>query len=260
MTSYGDYTDLTVELNDLVAVVEIQRSPNNFFDEVLIRSISDAFEDLDRDDNCRSIVLGSAGKHFCAGANFTAPPAAAGQRSDPGELYRQGVRLFRTRKPIVAAIQGAAVGGGLGLAVMADFRVACEESRFSANFTRLGFHPGFGLTITLPELIGKQNANLMFFTGRRIKGAVALEMGLADMLVPLAEVRSAAVQLATEIATSAPLAVQSTRATVRVGLADRVALATDHELAEQTRLRLTADYREGIQAMDERRTPNFKGE
>lgn len=260
MTSYGDYTDITVELQEQVAVVEIQRGPNNFFDEVLIRSIADAFEDLDGDDDCRSIVLGSAGKHFCAGANFTAPAPASGQRSDPGALYRHGVRLFKTGKPIVAAIQGAAVGGGLGLAVMADFRVACDESRFSANFTRLGFHPGFGLTITLPELIGKQNANLMFFTGRRIKGAEALRMGLADMLVPLAEVRSAAVELAREIATSAPLAVQSTRATVRVGLADRVALATDHELAEQTRLRMTADYSEGIRAMDERRTPDFKGE
>lgn len=260
MTSYGDYVDITVELQELVAVVEIQRGPNNFFDEVLIRSIAHAFEDLDGDDDCRCIVLGSAGKHFCAGANFTAPAPASGQRSDPGALYRHGIRLFKTGKPIVAAIQGAAVGGGLGLAVMADFRVACEESRFSANFTRLGFHPGFGLTVTLPELIGKQNANLMFFTGRRIKGAEALRMGLADMLVPLAEVRSAAVELAREIATSAPLAVQSTRATVRVGLADRVALATDHELAEQTRLRMTADYSEGIRAMDERRTPDFKGE
>jgi len=259
MTKYGDYTDIIVDLQDHVAVVEIQRAPNNFFDEVLIRSIATAFEDLDGDDNCRSIVLGSAGKHFCAGANFMAP-AGSGQRTDPGALYQQGVRLFRTGKPIVAAIQGAAVGGGLGLALMADFRVACEESRFSANFTRLGFHPGFGLTVTLAEVIGKQNANLMLLTGRRIKGGEALQMGLADVLVPLADVRSAAVDLAREIATSAPLAVQSTRATVRVGLADRVALATDHELAEQTRLRLTDDYREGILAMDERRTPDFKGE
>ena len=258
MTSYGDYTDITVELQEMVAVVEIQRGPNNFFDEVLIRSIADAFEDLDKENGCRCILLCSQGKHFCAGANFMAP-AGSGQRTDPGALYQQGVRLFRTAKPIVAAVQGAAVGGGLGLAMMADFRVACEESRFSANFTRLGFHPGFGLTVTLAEAVGKQHANLMLLTGRRVKGAQALQMGLADMLVPLSEVRSAGLELAREIATSAPLAVQSTRASVRVGLADRVALATDHELAEQTRLRLTDDYREGIQAMDERRTPDFKG-
>lgn len=257
MTRLGEYTDITVELREQVAVVEMQRPPNNFFDEVLIQSIADAFEDLENNDNCRGIVLGSTGKHFCAGANFT---ASAGSRVDPGKIYQQAIRLFRTGKPIVAAIQGAAVGGGLGLALSADFRVACRESRFSANFTRLGFHPGFGLTITLPDVIGTQKANLMFLTGRRINGEEALQAGLVDLLAPQAQVRSAAWSLSREIAVSAPLAVRSTRATMRAGLADRVAHAIEHELAEQSRLALTDDYQEGIRAMEERRIPNFQGE
>ena len=76
------------------------------------------------------------------------------------------MRIFRNKKPIVAAIHGAAIGGGLGLAVSADFRVTCPEARFAANFTKLGFHPGFGLTATLPELVGKNNAELIFYTSR----------------------------------------------------------------------------------------------
>jgi enoyl-CoA hydratase/carnithine racemase len=171
----------------------------------------------------------------------------------------QAVRLFRSQKPIVGAIHGAAVGGGLGLAMVPDFRVACPETRFCANFSRLGFHPGFGLSVTLPEVIGKTNAAMMFYTSRRVTGEEALAMGLADMLVPQDQVRSAAQKLAGEIAENAPLAVVSTRATLRQGLADRVKAATEHELEEQTRLRQTDDFKEGVKAMSERRVPNFAG-
>ena len=176
-----------------------------------------------------------------------------------GHLYIEAVRLFEAKKPIVAAVHGAAVGGGLGLAMVADFRVACPETRFAANFTRLGFHPGFGLTTTLTEAIGRQNAALMFYTSRRVGGEEAHRMGLADVLVPQAEVRTAALALAAEIATNAPLGLLSTRATMRQGLAARVRAATEHELAEQDKLRTTADFREGVRATAERRLPNFTG-
>ena len=169
------------------------------------------------------------------------------------------MRLFRTAKPIVGAIHGAAVGGGLGLALVPDLRVTCPEARFSANFTRLGFHPGFGLTHTLPALIGPSKAALMFYTSRRIAGDEAFRIGLADVLVPQAEVRAAAQKLAEEIAECSPLGVLATRATMRAGLADRVRAATDKELAEQTRLRKTADFKEGVNAVNERRVPKFVG-
>ena len=169
------------------------------------------------------------------------------------------MRLFRTSKPIVAAIQGAAVGGGLGLAMVADFRVTCPEARFCANFTRLGFHPGFGLTTTLPELIGKTNAALMFYTSRRIPGEEAHRWGLADVLVAQAEVRDAALKLAAEIAENAPLGLIATRATMRAGLAERVRKATEHELEQQSRLRKTDDFKEGVKAMAARTLPDFKG-
>jgi enoyl-CoA hydratase/carnithine racemase len=274
--------DVVVEVSDFVATVEIQRPPHNYFDVRLIEDLARGFEALDQDPACRAIVLAAQGKSFCAGANLgagddaarasaTATAAATAAATDPAapgggggvgsvsHLYLAAVRLFRTRKPVVAAVHGAAVGGGLGLALAADFRVTCVEARFSANFTRLGFHPGFGLTVTLPELIGPTRAALLFYTGRRVKGDEAVAMGLADLLVPQDQVRAAARTLAREIGESAPLAVEATRATLRRGLADRVRAATEHELAEQTRLRRTQDFQEGVRATAERRPPRFIG-
>jgi enoyl-CoA hydratase/carnithine racemase len=111
--------------------------------------------------------------------------------------------------------------------MVADFRVTCAEARFSANFTRLGFHPGFGLTVTLPAVVGPTKAALMLYTSRRIAGDEAHAMGLADILAPQHQVRSASLALAAEIAENSPLGLISTRATMRGNLADRVRTATE---------------------------------
>jgi enoyl-CoA hydratase/carnithine racemase len=265
MAELASDPDLSVRLDGYVATVEVCRPPHNFFDAALIRSLADALESLDRETDCRAVVLCSAGKSFCAGAKLegdaadpTQPPATPRARGS-GHLYQEAVRLFDGELPLVAALQGAAVGGGLGLALAADFRVACPEARFSANFARLGFHHGFGLSVTLPRLVGQQTALELLYTGRRVKGEEALGLGLCDRLVPLTAVREAAGELATEIARSAPLAVRSIRRTMRSGLAEAVRAATDHELVEQSWLRQTDDFREGVRAMSERRLPEFHG-
>src|SRR6185312_7876395 len=268
-TSMSNYTDIGVDRSGHVGTIEIRRPPLNFFDISLINQIADALEEFDRDIEIRASVLAAQGRAFCAGANFNDPARQAAETreaSDPASslgqinhLYIQAVRIFRARKPIVAAVHGAAIGGGLGLAVAADFRVTCPEARFAANFTKLGFHPGFGLTATLPELVGQNNAELIFYTSRRINGEDATRMGLANVCVPQDQVRAAALKLASEIAECSPLGLLSTRATMRAGLAERVMAATNHELAEQTRLRSTEDFKEGIKATEERRVANFKG-
>jgi len=258
----GPFKDIGVEKTGHVALIEIRRPPNNFFDIALIKEIAEAFEALDADADCRALVLAAQGKAFCAGANFSDGDSdggalLSGPRPGAAHLYIEGNRLFRTKKPIVAAVHGAAVGGGLGLAMVADFRVTCVEARFCANFTRLGFHPGFGLTVTLPAVIGPTRAALLFYTSRRVRGDEAHAMGLADVLAPQSQVRTAALALAAEIAENSPLGLIATRATMRGDLADRVRAATEHELAEQTRLRKTEDFKEGVKAMAERRVPAF---
>ena len=253
------HPDLKISRDGHVALIEICRPPHNFFDYALIKQIADSLEALDHDPDCRAVLLASEGSAFCAGANFNSPDDKISRPENPGTnpLYFEAIRIFSCKKPIVAAIQGPAVGGGLGLALVADFRVTCPEGRFSANFNRLGFHPGFGLSVTLPRLIGLQKANLLFFTGRRINGQEALDIGLADVLVPLDQVRAEAMKLAQEIAISAPLSLQSTRATLRQGLVAQLEQAVAHESAEQNWQFKTEDFKEGVKAMTERRAPQF---
>jgi enoyl-CoA hydratase/carnithine racemase len=253
------YGDVSVAMTGNVAQVEIHRPPHNFFDVQLIKDLVSAFDTLDKDSDCRASVLSAEGKSFCAGANFAnrqptgTPPGQAG--GNP--LYSEAVRLFSCKKPIVAAVQGPAIGGGLGLALVADFRVVSPDARFAANFVKIGIHPGFGLTYTLPRLIGHQKADLLFLTGRRMSGEEALACGLADMLVEPDRLREAATSLAAEIAENAPLAVVSTRATVRRGLAEAVKAQTDIEFVEQSWLMKTEDHREGVKAVSERRPGRF---
>ena len=262
-----DAPELTVDIKDFVATVEIQRPPHNFFDFQLIRQIADTYERIDQDPEVRAILLCANGKSFCAGANFgdgstvqeDGSVEGSFNRLGPDHLYMEAVRVFAAKTPVVAAVQGAAIGGGLGLAMSADFRVGCPESRFAANFTRLGFHPGFGLTHTLPRAIGQQQAALMFLTARRVKGEEAFAMGLMDQMSTLETLRQDAWDLAREIAVNSPLALTSTRDTLRAGLADAVKAQTDHELHEQTWLRKTDDFKEGVAATHDRRLPNWTG-
>ncbi len=249
--------DVTIDRDEHVAIVELHRPPDNFFDVDLIRALADAVESLDDDLTCRAIVLCSEGRHFCAGAKIDDSAGDATTRT--AELYGHGLRLFATGVPIVAAVQGAAVGGGLGLALAADFRVASPESRFSCNFARLGFHHGFGLSVTLPAAVGWQRALELLYTGGQLKGDAALAAGLCDRLVPAAELRTAAVAFAREIAGSAPLALREIRRTMRGPLVEEVAEASAREREAQARVRDTDDFREGVLAMSERRPPRFLG-
>lgn len=246
---------------DHVAIVEIRRPPNNFLDLHLVASLAECYEALDDVDECRAIVLCSEGRHFCAGANFGDPSSeTAESTSRPGRhLYDEAARLVANKKPVVAAIQGAAVGGGLGLALSADFRVVAADARLTANFARLGFHHGFGLSATLPPVVGQQRAMELLLTGRRISGTEAAAIGLCDRVVDPSGIRPEAKRLAQEIAGSAPTAVQSIRQTIRGDLAERFVAATEREKSIQQGQFASDDVREGIQASLERRTPQFTG-
>jgi 2-(1,2-epoxy-1,2-dihydrophenyl)acetyl-CoA isomerase len=252
MQSFGD---VSLHVADFIATVEIHRPPDNYFDAGLIAAIADAYASAHQL-GARAIVLCSDGRNFCAGADFTGRSTASSVGSGGArQLYDEAIRLFEAPLPVVAAVQGAAVGGGLGLACSADFRVAGPQARFSANFARLGLHQGFGLSATLPGIVGQQHAWDMLYTGRRVLSGEAAGIGLADRLAD--QPRDAARELAGQLAESAPLAVEAIRKTMRAGLADAVRSAMDHELDEQQKLWPTADFAEGVRATAERRTPRF---
>lgn len=252
------FDGVTVESDGAVAIVTFSRPPLNHFDEGLIAGIANALEEVDRVDHLRVAVLRSEGRIFCAGASFSGNEGSGeGELSDPSDIYRSGVRLFRTRKPIIVAVQGPAVGGGLGLAMIGDFRVASEEARFSGNFAKIGIHPGFGLTHVLPRVVGHQHAAKLLYTGRRVSGAEAVAIGLADEVVPANALESVSLALAREIAEGAPLAIEATRATLRAGLADAVANQVEHECREQIALFRSEDFKEGVIAVAQRRPGNW---
>lgn len=250
--------NLNVTREGYVAIVELNQPPHNYFDEVTLKELADAMTALDAEHDARVIVLAAKGKSFSAGAVLGRPPPP-GPKSRAALIYDEARRLFALKTPIVAAIEGNAIGGGLGLALVADFRVSSTRGRFAANFTQLGFHPGFALSLILPKLIGQQAAALLLLTSRRVDGETAHKMGLVDVLTEEGEALAQAMALAQEIAANAPLAVAVTRATLRAGLRDEIDVALEHELSEQDRLKLTDDFKEGITAARERRTPNFKG-
>ncbi|HXQ59127.1 MAG TPA: enoyl-CoA hydratase/isomerase family protein [Acidimicrobiales bacterium] len=254
---------VTVSVDGDVAIVTLRRPPHNLLTAEALREVADALHGLSG--RARAAVMASEGRSFCAGADFRSsdapdPTDEGGFEGRTGAFYIQAARVYESPVPVVAAVQGPAIGAGFGLAMACDIRVVAAGGWFQANFVRLGIHPGFALSLVLPEVIGPARTTELFLTGRRVTADEALAIGLAHRVVPPGDDPvAAATEIATEIAAGAPLAVASTRATLRQGLGAAVRAAMRHELAEQTALAGTADAVEGVNAMLEGRSPRFEG-
>jgi enoyl-CoA hydratase/carnithine racemase len=246
---------ISVDLQDHVACVEIHRPPHNFFDLAVLGELADTFESLGPDSGARAIVLCAEGKNFCAGADLSQDAVLDNTK----RLYAIAARLALAPVPTIAAVQGAAVGGGFGLTLVADFRVATARTRFACNFAKLGFHHGFGISATLPPVVGQQKALEILYTAPDIRGEEALSIGLVDRLAEEDDLREVARGFAAEIAGSGPLAIAAIRETMRGDIGRRILDATEREAEQQYILRKTEDFEEGKVAMAERRPPRFKG-
>jgi len=256
------FGDISVELKPgHVGAMTIHRPPHNYISPSLTANIVDALRYLDDEPRCRAILFQAEGKNFCAGAMHDPDneETLIPNTTDVQRAWDLVAALFSNTKPVVAAIQGAVVGAGFGLSMIADFRVAADNARFSANFVKIGFCPGFGLPVTLPRTIGAQRTAFMFMTGRRFKAEEVAPWGLVDEVVPLEQLSQAAMALALELAGNAPLAMSSTRRRLREGLSAAVRAAQEIDSPEQTRLRFTEDHREGVVAYRDRRPANFMG-
>ncbi len=211
------------------------------------------------------MIITGRGKSFCAGADFKDRPAEGDAAStlQPHEraysIYANFLALLEIEVPVIAAMQGHAIGGGLGLAVVCDLRVANREARYGANFVRLGLHPGMAMTYLLPRLMGVPRAVEFLLTGRIVNGEQAAEAGLVQHAVEPDAVMKKARELAGEIASAAPLAVRWTKSSIYNGLDWSPTKAAEYEAHVQSRSMETEDFREGISALLGRREPEFKG-
>jgi len=254
--------DVALDMRDDVGVITLRRPPHNLLTEVTLRRLADAVHGLPA--GTRAAVVCSEGRSFCAGADFRSddapdPTHGASFETQTGAFYAQAIRIFESPVPLVAAVHGAAIGAGFGLALACDLCVIGRGGWFQANFVRLGIHPGFALSTTLPMAVGRGLATDIFLTGRRVHAKEARRIGIAQMLVPTGDELEGALDFTATIAGGAPLAVASTRATLRRGIVDAARLAMRHELAEQSALAGTADAVEGVNAMLEGREPRFDG-
>lgn len=253
------FSKVTITLTDHVAIIEFASDAFNYLSVDLMQELAQAWDWADAELQCRAMVLCSAGRVFCAGVDFRSMAGSAGD-SSPRPLYQLALRLLAGRKPCIAAVQGAAAGAGLGLAMLADQRVAGPKTQFNASFAQLGFHAGFGLTATLPHVMGPHVASNMLLLGQPVRGEEALRWGLADVLVDEVDgVRDAAIARARAIAVNAPQAVQDMRQHLRAPLLAAFAQAVEQELDAQLRHMKTQDFIEGISAMMAKRPPQFTG-
>jgi len=253
---------VSVTVDGSVATVVLRRPPHNLLTVPILGALADAVHGLG--DDVRVAVVASDGRSFCAGADFR-----SGNAPDPSDggsfavqtaaFYAQAARLYESPVPLVAAVQGGAIGAGFGLALACDLRVVGAGAWFQASFVRLGIHPGFALSAVLPAVIGPARTADLFLTARRMEADEALAVGMAHRLVPAGEELAAAGALAEQVAAGAPLAVAATRATMRRGLGASVRATMRQELARQSALAGTEDAREGVRAALEGRAPRFVG-
>ena len=254
--------EIEVERRGAVTLVTLNRPESANALSISARDgLEAALVAFDADPDARVAVLTGAGdKSFCAGADLRVAPATLASPAGAAEVAdRPLVRDLRLSKPLLAAINGHAFGGGLELALLADIRIAAAHATFGLTEARLGSMPGSGGTQRLPRLIGEGHALLMALSAQHIAAAEALQWGLVSRVLPGPELLPAALSLAQAIAANAPLSVRAILHAVRDGRQMPLAqgLALERELF--TVIRATADRAEGRAAFRERRAPDFKG-
>ena len=254
-----------LELTEGVATITLDRpeNRNSMTPDVLAR-FRERVAEVREDRDVRAVVVTGSGKSFCAGADFRssspAEPTEGGLAAERSfAVYEPFLSVFELEVPTIAAMNGHAIGGGLGLALVCDIRIANREARYGANFARLGFHSGMAVSYLLPRIVGMPTAADLLFTGRIMTGAEAEEIGLVNVAVPPESVAEEARQKARAIAGSAPLAVRLLKRSLYQGAGWNPREAAWREAFAQSATLQTDDAREGIRALLEKREPKFEG-
>jgi enoyl-CoA hydratase/carnithine racemase len=262
------YQDILVDVRQGVLTITLDRpEAMNALSPEMGDSLAAALDEAGRDPEVRVVVLTGAGRAFCAGGDLkTMQQRAERERSAIGRLEaidasarRIPLLLRRLRKPVIASINGPAIGWGCDLAVACDIRLAAETARFGELFVKRGLIPDGGSLFLLPRLVGWDHAAEMIFTGRLLDAAEALRIGLVTRLVPAADLQSETARLAGEICANAPLAVQSAKRMLVAQQSMEFEQAMEQTTFYLSSLRVSADHQEGVQAFLDKREPAFRG-
>lgn len=253
------------ESNDYIATITLNRPDNrNSMTDDVLDGIVEAVATARADDSLRCVVITGKGKSFCAGADFKSGTQRrnAAVNLPPNDrsfaMYQPFLSVLDIAVPVIGALNGHAIGGGMGLALVCDMRVANRDAKYGSNFTRLGLHPGMATTYLLPRIVGMTRAVELLLTGRIITGAEAAEIGLVNYAVDADEVLGKAMELAREVAGCAPIANRWTKRSIYDNLDWDPVEPARHEAELQSRTIETEDHKEGVSALLEKRSPNFQ--
>src|SRR6266700_702885 len=230
----------------------------NALNNELASALNEALARIAEDDSVRVVVITGAGRAFCAGGDLAAMAkghqTGATQELEP--LLRAGMQMVLTMRtmpqPVIAAVNGAAAGAGMNIALAADIRIAAEEAAFGENFAKVGLFPDYGGTYFLPQLVGPAKAAELFYTGDMIDAKTALQLGIVNQVVPATELEAEVNSLAQKIAQGPPLAIRAVKKTLFSSESEKLTLALGQEVEEQIRCYLSQDCSEGISVFFEK--------
>jgi 2-(1,2-epoxy-1,2-dihydrophenyl)acetyl-CoA isomerase len=252
--------------HDGIATLVMNRPDRlNALNNELASALNDALGRIAEDDTVHVVVITGAGRAFCAGGDLGAigKGRQTGSTQDLEPLLRAGMQAvlkMRTMpQPVIAAVNGAAAGAGMNIALAADTRIAAEEATFGQNFAKVGLFPDYGGTYFLPQLVGPAKAAELFYTGDMIDAKTAFDLGIVNHVVPAARLEEEVKSLALKIAQGPPMAIRAVKRTLFGSEGKQLAQALEHEVQEQIRCYLSEDCSEGIRAFFEKRHPKFQG-
>jgi len=258
----SSYTTLTLEKKDQTALLTFNRPEVlNALNTTVATESLDALQSIQNDPDVRVLILTGAGRAFVAGADITEMQA---KNAEQARIYSElGHRFMNTLQdlpqPVIAAINGFALGGGLEVALACDIRIASESAQFGLPETILGIIPGWGATQRTARLVGTAKTKEMIFTGRRIKAAEALSMGLVNQVVPNEELMDTVNEMAATMCRQGQTALRHAKTVINNGMDLNLDEALRLEIDTFVDLFDTDDRREGMQAFLEKRKPNFTG-
>jgi 2-(1,2-epoxy-1,2-dihydrophenyl)acetyl-CoA isomerase len=261
------FDGILVEKSGGVVTLTLNR-PNrlNSFTTQMYRELSNIMRQANQDDETKVVVITGAGKGFCAGSDVSdrlASRVEKGGEENRFETIQQvgavALDIADLDKPVIAAINGVAVGTGLSLALLCDIRVASDQARFGAVWVNVGLIPDLGATYYLPRLVGLEKAMELMLSGEIIKADEALKIGLVNKVVPNEQLMASVMELANKIAAGPSIAIELIKRGLRRSLNNDLKTQLDYESYAQNVCRKTEDHKEGVKAFSEKRKPKFRG-